>query len=181
MARELPNFCGGASPWFHLHRGLSFADAIDGACDVRLGHDRRRAANAEPAAGVDHQDAAVGVLEDVGRMEVPVVGGEEILGLANEACALAFEDVPLDAMTIELTEETSGHLTGKFLTPVPIEFSRASFDPKTHAVALEAMDQKSGKRYRIDGKIRGTELKGNLEINDVKGDLLLIKWIYFPR
>ena len=86
-----------------------------------------------------------------------------------------------DAMTIELTEETSGHLTGKFLTPVPIEFSRASFDPKTHAVALEAMDQKSGKRYRIDGKIRGTELRGNLEINDVKGDLLLIKWTYFPR
>jgi hypothetical protein len=62
-----------------------------------------------------------------------------------------------------------------------MEFTHASFDPKTHAVILEAMDEKSGKRYRIDGKIRGAELKGTLGIDDVKGDLLLIKWTYFPR
>ena len=43
------------------------------------------------------------------------------------------------------------------------------------------MDQKSGKRYRIDGKIHGSDLKGTLEINDVKGELLLIKWTYFGR
>ena len=86
-----------------------------------------------------------------------------------------------DAMTIEFTEGLSGHLMGKFLTPVPMEFTHASFDPKTRAVIVEAMDEKSGKRYRIDGKIRGTELKGTLGIDDVKGDLLLIKWTYFPR
>ena len=85
------------------------------------------------------------------------------------------------AMTIEFTDGPSGGLMGKFLTPAPMEFTRASFDPKTRAVILEATDQKSGKRYRIDGKIRGTDLKGTLGIDDVKGDLLLIKWTYFPR
>jgi len=86
-----------------------------------------------------------------------------------------------EAMTIELTKESSGKLAGKFLTPVPMEFTHASFDPKTHAVILEAMDEKSGKHYRIDGKIHGTELKGTLGINELKGDLLLIKWTYFGR
>jgi len=86
-----------------------------------------------------------------------------------------------DAMTIELTQESSGRLTGKFLTPVPIEFTRASFDSKTHSIALEAMDQKTGKHYKIDGKVQGTELKGTLGIDDVKADVLLIKWTYFGR
>ena len=86
-----------------------------------------------------------------------------------------------DAMTIELTQETSGRLTGKFLTPVPIEFTRASFDRKTRAITLETMDPKTGKHYKIDGTIQGTELKGTLGIDDVKGELLLIKWTYFGR
>ena len=86
-----------------------------------------------------------------------------------------------DAMTIELTQESSGRLTGKFLTPVPIEFTRASFDGKTHSIVLEAMDQKTGKHYKIDGKVQGTELKGTLGIDDVKADVLLIKWTYFGR
>jgi hypothetical protein len=86
-----------------------------------------------------------------------------------------------DAMTIEFTGQLSGVLMGKILTPVPMEFTRASFDPKTGNVVLEAMDENSGKHYRIDGKIHGTELKGTLGIDGVKGDLLLIKWTYFPR
>jgi L-fucose isomerase-like protein len=86
-----------------------------------------------------------------------------------------------DSMTIEFTQEGSGRLTGKFLTPVPMEFTRASFDPKTHAVVVEGMDQKSGKHYRIDGKVQGTEIKGTLGIDSAKADLLLIKWTYVPR
>jgi hypothetical protein len=86
-----------------------------------------------------------------------------------------------DAVTVEFTREPSGKLAGKFLTPTPMEFRHVSFDPKTHIVSLEAMDEKSGKHYRIDGKIRGTELKGTLGIDNVKGDLLLIKWTYFGR
>ena len=60
-----------------------------------------------------------------------------------------------DAMTIELTKESAGRLTAKLLTPVPIEFTRASFDQKTRAITLEATDQKTGKHYKIDGKIVG--------------------------
>ena len=51
---------------------LSFdgADAVDAALDLRLGDLRRRAADAEPAAGVDDEQAAVGVFQHIGRMEV---------------------------------------------------------------------------------------------------------------
>ena len=86
-----------------------------------------------------------------------------------------------DAMTIELAQESSGRLTGKFLTPAPMEFTHASYDPKTHTIILEGMDQKSGKHYRVDGKIQGTELKGTLGIDTVKADLLLIKWTFSPH
>ena len=86
-----------------------------------------------------------------------------------------------DSMTIELTPEGSGRLTGKFVTPAPMEFTHASFDAKTHAIAFEAVDPKTGKHYKVDGKIHGTELKGTLGIDNVKGELLLIKWTYVPR
>ena len=86
-----------------------------------------------------------------------------------------------EPMTIELAQESPGRLTGKFLTPVRMEFTHGSFDPKTDAITLEGMDQKSGKHYRIDGKIRGTELNGTLGIDGVKAALLLIKWTYFGR
>ena len=83
-----------------------------------------------------------------------------------------------DSMTIELAQEESRPLTGKLLTPVPMEFTYASFDRKTNAIALEAMDQKTGKHYKIDGKVRGTEIKGTLMIDNTKAELLLIKWTY---
>jgi hypothetical protein len=86
-----------------------------------------------------------------------------------------------DSMTIELTHESPERLTGRFLSPVPMEFTRAAFDPKTHTVTVEATDQKSGKQYRINGKIQGTEIKGTLSIDNAKADLLLIKWTYFGR
>jgi hypothetical protein len=48
-------------------------------------------------------------------------------------------------------------------------------------ITIEAMDEKTGKHYKVDGKIQGTELKGMLGIDNVKAELLLIKWTYVPR
>ena len=86
-----------------------------------------------------------------------------------------------DALTVEFRKDRLGHLTGKFLTPVVMEFSKASFNAQTAMVSGEAADTKSGKHYKLDGKVRGTEIKGTLLVNDVSGEMLLIKWTYVPR
>ena len=86
-----------------------------------------------------------------------------------------------DAVTVELKQDEKGNLTGKFLTPAPMDFSKASFNSKTSTVVLEAVDPKSGKHYTLEAKVKGTELNGTLAANDVKGDLRLIKWTFFPR
>ncbi len=86
----------------------------------------------------------------------------------------------IDALTVELHTE-NGKLTGKFKTPVAMDFSKATFDSKTGTVALEATDPKSAKTYKITGKLNGQEIKGTLMEGDLSGDLLLIKWTYVPR
>ncbi len=85
--------------------GVGLAHAVDRPLDFRLGDLGGRAADAEPTAGVDDDQAAIGILENVGRVEVLVVGGEEIFGLDFEARAGALENVPLNAMAIELGRE----------------------------------------------------------------------------
>jgi hypothetical protein len=85
-----------------------------------------------------------------------------------------------DAVTIELQQE-SGKLAGRFRTPAAMEFNKASFNAKTGAVVLEAFDEKSGKRYKIDATAKGTELKGTLSAGDAAGELHLIKWTFFGR
>ncbi len=42
-------------------------------------------------------------------------------------------------------------------------------------IVAEATDEKSGKQYKLDGKIEGTELNGTLDASGQKGQLLLIK------
>jgi len=84
-----------------------------------------------------------------------------------------------DAVTVELREDKAGKLTGKFLTPTPMDFSEASFNPATKAVAFEATNPKTGKFYRLQGKIKGTELVGTLVANDTAGEVRLIKWTFF--
>jgi hypothetical protein len=84
-----------------------------------------------------------------------------------------------DAVTIELKLDDGGKLTGKFRTPVPMDFSEASFNPKTRVVTFEAMDEKSGKRYGVEGKLQGTEITGTMGVNDTKGEVRLIKWTFF--
>ena len=85
-----------------------------------------------------------------------------------------------DAVTVEIRQE-GGKLAGRFRTPLPMDFSRVSFDLKTGAVSLEATDTKSAKTYKLDGKLSGTDIKGTLVAGNVTGDVLLIKWTYIPR
>ena len=86
-----------------------------------------------------------------------------------------------DAITVELRRDAAGNLTGKFLTPAAIEFSKASFNPTTEIVTFEATDEKSGKHYKLEGKLKGTELIGTLGANDTTGEVRLIKWTFFGR
>jgi hypothetical protein len=86
-----------------------------------------------------------------------------------------------DAVTVELKVDESGKLTGKFRTPVPMDFSKASFIPTTGTVMFEVMDGKSGTYYRLEGKLKGTEITGSLSANDTTGEVRLIKWTFFGR
>ena len=86
-----------------------------------------------------------------------------------------------NAVTVQFVQLDSGKLTGKFLTPAPMEFKKVSLDPKTGKILLDAVDEASGKNYKLDGKVQGTEIKGTLTANEMTGELLLIKWTYVPR
>jgi len=86
-----------------------------------------------------------------------------------------------DAVTVELRRDAAGNLMGKFLTPVPMDFSKASFNPTTGIVRFEAADAKSGKQYKLEGKLKGTELIGTLAADDTAGEVRLIKWMFFGR
>ena len=93
------------------------ADAVDAAEDIGLGDLRRGTADAEPAAGVDHQQAAVGVLDEAGRVKVGVVAGDEILGADAEAGAVALDDVALNTVRIELGREVTSRNSGPKASP----------------------------------------------------------------
>jgi hypothetical protein len=86
----------------------------------------------------------------------------------------------LDAMTIEARVE-NGKIVGRFRTPVPMDFTRASYDPKTGVVSIEATDSKAGKTYKLDARLAGSDIKGTIVVGGVTGDVLLIKWTYVPR
>jgi hypothetical protein len=85
----------------------------------------------------------------------------------------------MDAVSVQFQEE-SGILKGKFMSPAPVEFTKVSVD-KTDVVRIEATDPKTGKVYKVEGKLKGTEIKGTFTAGDVSGDLLLIKWTYVPH
>ncbi|HEX4999330.1 MAG TPA: hypothetical protein VFY29_13970 [Terriglobia bacterium] len=85
-----------------------------------------------------------------------------------------------DSVTVEFDQE-NGKVTGRFVTPQSMPFTMVSVNLNSGAVSLEAKDAKSGKLYRIEGKVEGTELKGTLKAGDVQGQIRLIKWTYVPR
>ena len=86
-----------------------------------------------------------------------------------------------DAMTIEIKHDDRGTLGGRFLTPVPMNFTKAAFDAKTHTLSLEATDAASGKQYKVNAKVEGTEIKGTVAAGNETGSIDLIKWTYVPR
>src|SRR5438046_2274279 len=76
----------------------------------------------EPAAGVYDEKAAVGVLEDVGRVEVRVGRDEEVLVPRAKACAVALDDVALDLVRVEVgREKVVGVLLSERRAPVAHE------------------------------------------------------------
>jgi hypothetical protein len=86
----------------------------------------------------------------------------------------------IDALTVEMRVE-NGKVVGKFRTPVAMDLTKASYDPKTGVVSFEAMDAKANKVYKLDGKLTGNDIKGTLMVGTTPGDVLLIKWTYIPR
>jgi hypothetical protein len=86
-----------------------------------------------------------------------------------------------DAVTVEIKQDSTGKLTGKFLTPTQMDFDKASFIAKTGTLTLEATDTRGGKHYKLEGKVEGTEVKGTLTNEDKTGDVRLIKWTFFGR
>ena len=85
------------------------------------------------------------------------------------------------AVTVELRRDAAGNLTGKFLTPVPMAFNKASFNATAGIIRFEATDAKSGKQYKVEGKLKGTELIGTLTADDTAGEVRLVKWTFFGR
>src|SRR5579862_413282 len=81
-------------------------------------------------------------------------------------------------MTVTLTPGAHGKLTGRFLSPVPMEFTRAAYNPKTQVVTIEALDEKSGAAYKLIGKVSGTDITGTMSVGDQTGHVLLIKWTF---
>lgn len=86
----------------------------------------------------------------------------------------------LDAMTIEVRVE-GGKILGRFRTPVAMDFTRATYDPKTGAVSIEATDSKAARTYKLTAKLTGNDIKGTITVGNVPGEVLLIKWTYVPR
>ena len=85
-----------------------------------------------------------------------------------------------DAMTIEIKHDDAGKLTGRFVTPVAVNFEKAAFDSKTHALSLEGTDFITGKQYKLNATVEGTEIKGTVVAGDESGSIDLIKWTFFP-
>ena len=85
-----------------------------------------------------------------------------------------------DTMTIQLNYE-EGKLTGKFVTPTAVNFTKATFNPKTRLVSVQAVDAISGKQYKLEGKIEGTEINGTVTADNQTGAARLIKWTFIPR
>jgi hypothetical protein len=86
-----------------------------------------------------------------------------------------------DSMTIEIKHDDRGTLAGRFVTPTSMNFTKAAFDPKTRSLSLEATDAASGKQYKVQAKVEGTEIKGTVTAGNESGSIDLIKWTYVPR
>ena len=82
------------------------------------------------------------------------------------------------AVTVTLTTEAHGKLTGRFLSPVRMEIASAAYNPKTHGITVDALDESSGATYKLVGKVSGTDITGTIDVGNRTGHVLLIKWTY---
>jgi hypothetical protein len=113
-----------------------------------------------------------------------------ILGIA--VVALSAADDPLSGTWVGDWGPTPTHRNqatvelkwdGKTLTgtvnpgPNAVELKRATFDPKTNAIHMEA--DASGRRgsvhYTIDGKVEGDTMTGSWSHDNLKGDFKITK------
>jgi len=83
-----------------------------------------------------------------------------------------------DSVTIELKVD-SGRLTGRFVSPTPAEFTKATLTPQTGVLTIEAVDEKAGKHYKLDGKIQGNRVSGTFNTDGKTGPFELVKWTFF--
>jgi hypothetical protein len=86
-----------------------------------------------------------------------------------------------DAMSIEIKHDDTGKLTGRFVSPKSIAFTKATFDSKTHSLLLEGTDATARKSYKVSAKLEGTEIKGTATVGNESGPIDLIKWTFVPR
>jgi hypothetical protein len=82
------------------------------------------------------------------------------------------------AVTVTITPEAHGKLTGRFLSPVRMEIASAAYNPKTHGNTIDALDESSGATYKLVGKVSGTDITGTIDVGNRTGHVLLIKWTY---
>ena len=83
-----------------------------------------------------------------------------------------------DSMTIELRYDDRGTLQGRFVTPVAVDFTKATFNAKTKMLSAEALN--SGKKYALSATLDGTEIRGTLNYDNQAGAIHLIKWTFQP-
>jgi hypothetical protein len=82
------------------------------------------------------------------------------------------------AVTVTLTLDGHGKLTGKFLSPVHMEVASATYNPKTQGITIDAVDEHSSATYKLVGKVSGTDISGTIDVGNRAGHVLLIKWTY---
>src|SRR5207248_8225964 len=58
-----------------------------------------------PAAGINDDQAAIRILDDIRRMEIRIIGGEEIGIRGFEGCPIRHQDVASDFVHVEGTED----------------------------------------------------------------------------
>ena len=125
-------------------RPVLAADPVDRAKQLGLGKLGGRAAPVEPAAGVDHQEASIVVLHDIGRVKIDARGVEKDLVPGSEGRSGGQEGASVNRMGIEMTAEiVIAVFFPEMLSPVAEESSRRDLSPaydRTQPVArsLEA-------------------------------------------
>src|SRR6185295_3475540 len=112
VVKEFCNFAGTkrkplelAAPRIINLRRICPPNPVNPPQHIRLVQLRSWAAEFVPAAGVDHDQAAVGVFEHVGGVEVEAFGYEKILVLRFESAAVRSQDVARDFVHVEQGRE----------------------------------------------------------------------------